>query len=114
LAADTVWSGAVDNERSWSDDTTLLKALTALMLVGESFTGSAVSFHRERKASPFLQLMGTSCLLVVVLTHIGEALRLFPYMGGGREHSVGHYFDQTSAAIGMTLFPLGYLHQTLE
>ena len=46
-------------------------------------------------------------------THIGEALRLFPFMGWGRDHSIGHYIDLSSAALGATLFPLGYLLQTL-
>lgn len=51
--------------------------------------------------------------MVVVFTHIGEALHLLPFMGWGREHSVGHYLDLASAAIGVTLFPVGYLLQTL-
>jgi hypothetical protein len=92
----------------------LLKVLFTLVPVGLLFMGSAVLFHRERKASSFLQLIGASGLLLVVLTHVGEALRLFPFMGWGREHSVGHYLNLTSAAIGMTLFALGYLLQALS
>jgi hypothetical protein len=92
----------------------LLKALITLVPVGLLFMGSVVLFYRERKASSFLQLIGASCFLMVVLTHICEALRLFTFMSWGREQSVGHYLDLTSAAIGITLFPLGYLLQALS
>jgi len=45
----------------------------------------------------------------VVLTHVCEALRLFRWMHWGAEHSAGHYLDLSSAVLGLTLFPAGYL-----
>lgn len=48
---------------------------------------------------------------MVVFTHIFEALHLFPFMQWGSPHSVGHYLDLTSAILGLTLFPLGFLFQ---
>ncbi len=51
----------------------------------------------------------STCLVIVVLTHICEALGLFPWMGWGAEHSAGHYLDLSSAVLGLTLFPAGYL-----
>ncbi len=61
----------------------------------------------------FLQLLGAGCLIVVVLTHIFEALHLFPFMQWGSPHSFGHYLDLTSAILGLTLFPVGLLIQML-
>lgn len=92
---------------------TLLKALIALLPVGMLFWGSVVLFSRGKSGRSFLQLVGTSCLMLVVLTHVSEALHLFPWMHWGAEHSVGHYVDFWSAVIGLTLFPIGYLLQTL-
>lgn len=57
----------------------------------------------------FLQLSGAGCFLLVVLTHVCEALRLFPWMQWGLENSAGHYLDLVSVVVGLTLFPIGYL-----
>ena len=51
--------------------------------------------------------------MIVVLTHVCEALQLFPSMGWGLPNSLGHYFDVAGAVLGVTLFPIGYLWQTL-
>ena len=56
-----------------------------------------------------LQLIGAGCLVVVVLTHVCEALHLFPWMHWGDEHSIGHYVDLGGAVLGLALFPVGYL-----
>ena len=87
---------------------TLATALVALGPVCMLFSGSAVMFFRGKTAPLFLQLFGAGCLLVVVATHIFEALHLLPWMRWGDEHSVGHYLDLGSALLGLTLFPLGY------
>ena len=59
--------------------------------------------------SSFLQLVGAAGLVAVVLTHVFEGLRVFPRMGWGSQHSVGHYLDLLSAIVAVTLFSLGYL-----
>ena len=51
--------------------------------------------------------------MVVVLTHLCEALHLFSWVGWGRPHSVGHYVDFWSAVLGLTLFPVGYFLDAL-
>ena len=51
--------------------------------------------------------------MTVVLTHVSEALRLFPWMQWGLEDSDGHYLDFWSAVLGLTLFPVGYLLHAL-
>ena len=77
------------------------------------FSGSAVLLSRDKTVSSFLQLLGAGCLVVVVLAHVSEALNLFPWMHWGLEHSAGHYLDLSSAVLGLTLFPTGYLLHSL-
>jgi hypothetical protein len=88
---------------------TLLKALVALAPACMLFSGSVVLFFRGKTVCSFLQLLGAGCLVMVVLTHVSEALHLFPWMRWGLEHSVGHYLDFCSAVLGLTFFPIGYL-----
>ena len=92
---------------------TLLKALVALVPACMLFSGSMVLSLRGKTVSSFLQLLGAGCLVLVVLTHVAEALHLFPWMHWGSEHSVGHYIDLWSAVLGLTLFPIGYLFHAL-
>ncbi len=92
----------------------LLKALIALLPAGMLFSGSAVLFFRGKTGRSFLQLLGAGCLMLVVLTHVSEALHLFPGMHWGAAHSIGHYLDFWSAVIGLALFPLGYLLHALR
>ena len=87
----------------------LLRALIALVPACMLFDGSVVLFIRGKTVSSFLQLLGAGCLVLVVLTHVSEALHLFPRMHWGLEHSVGHYLDFWSAVLGLTLFPIGFL-----
>jgi len=91
---------------------TLQTALLTFVPVCMLFAGSAVLFFREKTVGSFLQLLGAGCLAVVVLTHLSEALHLFPWMNWGRPHSIGHYLDFWSAVLGLTLFPVGYLFHT--
>jgi hypothetical protein len=93
---------------------TLLKALLAAVPACMLFSGSVVLFARGRTLFVFLQLLGAGCLILVVLTHICEALQLFPWMHWGLEHSVGHHLDFWSAVLGFTLFPVGYLSYALS
>ena len=92
---------------------TLPKALVAVVPAGILFIGSVLLFLRERTLGPFLQMLGAGCLVMVVLTHLCEALHLFPWMHWGSEHSVGHYLDLGSAVLGLTLCPVGYLLHVL-
>jgi hypothetical protein len=92
---------------------TLVRAVVALVPVCMLFAGAVFFFVTEKSAGSLLQLVGAGCLLAVILTHIFEALRLFPWMQWGVEHSVGHYLDFWSAVLGLTLFPAGYLLQAL-
>jgi hypothetical protein len=60
-----------------------------------------------------LQMLGAASVVVVALTHVCEALNLFPWMHWGLEHSAGHYLDLVSAVLGLTLFPMGHLFHAL-
>jgi hypothetical protein len=51
--------------------------------------------------------------MIVVFTHVCEALGLFPSMYWGLTGSVGHYVDFWSAVLGLMLFPIGYFFHAL-
>ena len=87
----------------------LLKALIALVPACMLLFGSIILFVRGKTVASFLQLLGTTCVTLVVLTHIAEALHLFPWMRWGLKDSAGHYLDLSSAVLAVTLFPTGYL-----
>lgn len=87
---------------------TLAKALVGLVLAGTLFSVSLLRFVRVKALGSSLQLFGAGCLVMMVITHICEALRLFPWMQWGHERSVGHYLDLCSAVLGLTLVPVGY------
>jgi hypothetical protein len=87
----------------------MLVFIPACMLLA----GSIALYVRNKTPSTLLQLLGAGCLVIVVLTHVCEALGLFPWMHWGIKDSVGHYLDFWSAILGVTLFPLGYLLHAL-
>ena len=93
---------------------TLLKALVALAPACVLLFGATVTFFRRRTLWSILQVLGAGGLAMVVLTHVAEALHLFPGMGWGDEHSAGHYLDLTGATLGLILFPIGYLVGSLR
>jgi succinate dehydrogenase/fumarate reductase cytochrome b subunit len=92
---------------------TLQIALLAAAPVSMLVIGSAVVFLRTKTGGSFMQLVGAVCLMIVVLVHVFEALRLLPWMGWGLPHSIGHYIDLGSAVLGLTLFPIGFLSHAL-
>jgi len=92
---------------------TLVKALVALVPACMLFSGSTVLFFRGKTVPSLLQLLGSGCLVVVIFAHVSEALHLFQWMHWGDEHSIGHYFDFSSAVLGLMLFPTGYLLHAL-
>jgi len=94
-------------------DVTLFKALVALVPTCMLLFGSVLLFLRERTLGSFLQPFGAGCLVLVILTHVFEALHMLPWMHWGSEYSVGHYLDFWGAVLGLTLFPIGYLLHAL-
>jgi hypothetical protein len=92
---------------------TFLRALVVLVPGAILFAGSLVLFLRSKSPYSLLQLVGAGSVIVVVLTHVSEALHLFSWMGWGLENSPGHYLDLCSAVLAATLFPVGYLLQAL-
>jgi hypothetical protein len=81
------------------------------MLTGVLFAGALVLFARGKSVSALLQLLGSGCLVLAVIIHISEAFHLFPWLHGGP--GFGHYLDLAVAALGLILFPLGYLGQAV-
>jgi hypothetical protein len=92
----------------------ILLLLGLAIPAGVLLAGSVLLFLREKTLWSLLQLFGAGFLMVVVLTHVAETLRLFPSMHWGLPRSVGHYVDLLSAALGLTLFPMGYLLDALS
>ena len=86
---------------------TLFKALAVLVPVSVLCIVSATAFAKERTLRSAIQLLGASCLMIVVLAHVCEALGLFQWMRWGDPHSLGHYVDLVSIILGLTLLPLG-------
>ena len=86
---------------------------TPLLLIGAAvvtaFATTATAFSRDRTRGALLQMVGCSCLLVVVGTHIAEELGILPGFGWGQRNSVGHYIDLTSAVLGVSCLIAGSL-----
>jgi hypothetical protein len=57
----------------------------------------------------WLLLLSFFCLAIVVLTHVGERVQVFPGMGWGLSDSPGHYLDLTSAVLGSAFFIAGMM-----
>ena len=87
----------------------MVRTLIALAPTGMLLAGSYVRLSSGKSLASLLQFVGAGCLVLVVLTHIFEALKWVPSMGWGLERSLGHYVDLAGAGLGVTLFPLGYL-----
>ncbi len=92
---------------------TLIKGLVALAPACVLLAGSIIMFLRAKTAPSLLQLVGAGALVLVILTHVFEALDLFAWMHWGDQHSIGHYLDLGGAVAALTLFPLGYLLHVL-
>lgn len=92
----------------------LLKVLLASLPVGVLLCASLICLSKGRTLAVYLQVAGALCLSLVIVAHLCEALRWFPAMAWGEEHSTGHYLDLASAILGFTLFPAGYLLQALK
>ena len=91
-----------------------LKSFVTLVPACLLFGGSVIIWLRRKRMSSIFQLLGAAALVVVVLAHVFEALRVFPRMGWGSRNSVGHYLDLLCAIVAVTLFSLGYLIHALD
>jgi len=93
---------------------TLIKALGVMMLGAVLLARSIALSRRDSALYSLLQVLGAASLIIVVTTHIFEAVGAFPWMGWGRADSLGHYIDLSSAILALTLFPLGYLIHAMK
>ena len=88
---------------------TLLKALVLLAVAGALFGYAVFRYSRTKTRASLLQLIGTGLWIVVALAHVCEGMDVFPWMGWGKEHSVGHYLDLGSAVLGACMLAIGFL-----
>jgi hypothetical protein len=93
---------------------TLFRALVLLLPASWLLYRSLVLLISSRTVASSLQLFGAAGFVIVVIAHICEALNLLPWMHWGLQRSPGHYLDLTSAIVGLILFPIGYLLQTIS
>ena len=93
---------------------TLATALVALLPASMLLFASWVQLARRSGVAFLLQLVGAAGLMIVVLVHLCEGLGVFPGMGWGLEHGVGHYVDLAAALLAVVLFPVGYLLSALH
>ena len=91
----------------WLLTTMKLTLFAVSIVVCALLLGSGISFVRDKTIWRFLQLSGAASLVIVVFTHVAEALHALPGMGWGMPNSPGHYLDLVSAVLGLTLLPLG-------
>ena len=91
----------------------IAKAVVALVPALLLFGDSLLVHLRSRNLASVLQLAGSACAVLVVLTHLFEALHVFTEMQWGQERSAGHYLDLSCAILAATLFPIGYWLQVL-
>ena len=91
---------------------TLVKALVALVPACLLVLWTTIRFRRTKTIPSFLQVIGAGFLVVVVLTHVCEAVHVWPWMHWGEAHGDGHCVDLSSAVLGVTLLLVGYLFQT--
>jgi len=59
-------------------------------------------------------MVGSACLLIVLLMHVAEAFHIFPAMGWGLPNSIGHYLDLASAILGVALLLIGFIASRLR
>jgi len=81
----------------------LVKVLVGSVPVFLLLLYSVAVLVTRKTMSAVLQLLGATCLVVVVLSHFAEALHLLPAMRWGEPDSVGHYVDLSSAVLGVML-----------
>jgi hypothetical protein len=91
-----------------------LKSFVALVPACLLFAGAAIICLPRKSTSSIFQLLGAAALVIVVLAHVFEALRVFSRMGWGSQTSVGHYLDLLCAILGVTLFSHGYLIHAVD
>jgi len=80
---------------------TLIVAVVIGVPIVLLFILAARRFATTPTVTSALTVLGAASLVVMVLTHIAEALNLFPAMGWGQRHSVGHYLDLLSVYAGI-------------
>lgn len=67
---------------------------------------SVVRWWRTPTASARAQVLGAIFAWIVILAHIAEAFNVWPSMGWGQPHSIGHYTDLASGLFSVILLAM--------
>lgn len=92
----------------------LIRALVALAIGVALLVWSLRRLRRFASIGTLLQVIGAAGMLGVAGAHLCERFRLLAGMGWGEPHSTGHYLDLVSAAVAVTLLPLGLVIEFLR
>jgi hypothetical protein len=84
---------------------TLLKALVALVPTSLLLSASVVLFLKRKTTSSLLQLLSAGCLVIVMLTHVCEALQLFPWMHWGANMALVIIWMPPALLLVLRCFP---------
>lgn len=89
-------------------NSTLLRAALLAVPIMAVLGYAARAYRRSHAGWSLILSVGALCFAVVILTHVAEALHLFPAMGWGEPRSVGHYIDLSSATGGIVLLTVEF------
>ena len=88
-----------------------MNTLSRAILAGSGMTlliaYAVTAFRRTKHLSAGLLSLGVVIWMIVVVTHVAEALHLWPSMRWGEPTSPGHYLDLASAILGLVLVAAG-------
>ena len=81
----------------------MVKSSLALVVAVLLVVGMAVALRRRRSGTRLLLLLAATFFVIVAMSHVLEAFRIFPAAGWGQPRSLGHFIDLTAALAGVTL-----------
>jgi hypothetical protein len=87
--------------------TTLSKAILAGSVVIILIAYAITVLRRTKQLWSGLLFLGAVLFMIAVLTHVAEALHLWPSMRWGEPASPGHHLDLASAVLGLVLVVVG-------
>jgi hypothetical protein len=92
----------------------VLKGLLALAAACVFLSASGALLWTRRGFASVLLALGLGCFSIMALTHVFAAFSIFPRLGWGQPHSVGHLIDLVAALLGVTLVATSFLARSVR